>query len=121
MLIDVRTHGFAVTEAISTHCQHRIEAALKFAAERISSVMVQLSDINGERHGGDDKACHITIRLRATRMAVVEATHHNLYVAIDQAAAKAKAILSKKLSRWLRMHHRPERGVERWHARLAHR
>ena len=75
--------------------------------------MVQLSDINGERHGGDDKACHIAIRLRAMRIAVVEAIHRNLYVAIDQAAVKAKAVLSKKLSRWLRVHHRRERGVER--------
>jgi ribosome-associated translation inhibitor RaiA len=121
VLIDVRSHGFAVTDALSNHCAARVEAALKFAAERITSVMVQLSDINGERHGGDDKACHIAIRLRAMRMAVVEAIHRNLYVAIDQAAVKAKAVLSKKLSRWLRVHHRPERGVERWHARLAHR
>lgn len=99
MHIEIHGRGFAITEAISSHTRKRIERALGFAAERIPVVAVRLSDINGAQHGGEDKNCHITLRVRAMALKAVQATHRDLYAAIDLAVAKAKAVVTRTISR----------------------
>ena len=72
------------------------------AGERaIQRVTVRLSDINGPR-GGEDKRCHIALRLKGLPRLVIEDTEADLYVAIDRAAERAGRTVQRRLARQLR-------------------
>ncbi len=91
--------SFELTDAIVQHVEGRIKLSLGTASDRIDAVFVRLSDINGNR-GGVDKCCRITVRLRHLRSnVVVEAVDRDLYVAVNQAAARAKHALWRQLKR----------------------
>jgi ribosome-associated translation inhibitor RaiA len=59
---------------------------------------VRLSDVNGPR-GGEDKRCHIEVRLRGMPDVVIVDTEADLYVAIDRATERAGRALVRRLER----------------------
>ena len=103
MLIDTRTIGFGLTEAILRHAEARVESALGFAARHVPHVTVRLDDVNGESRGGADKRCRIVARLggRSHRTLATDAVHADLYAAIDAAAAKVRHAALRETKRLL--------------------
>ena len=89
MLIDTRAMGFALTDAILRHVEARVGAALGPFARRVLKVTVRLDDVNGDR-GGIDKRCSIVVALRRHGVAIAEATHADLYAAVDEAARRVR-------------------------------
>jgi putative sigma-54 modulation protein len=114
MRMTVFGRSFELTEAIVRHVEGRVRLSLGAAAERIESVSVRLSDVNGPR-GGEDKRCRVVVYLRQGRDVVTEAVDGDLYAAVDAAVGRAKEAV------WRFVHRR--RTLRRQYAyrsRLAH-
>lgn len=89
MLIDTRSFGFALTDAILRHVEARVEAALSISSRQVLRVTVRLDDVNADR-GGLDKRCRIVVALRRDRTFAADAVREDLYDAIDCAAQKVR-------------------------------
>jgi ribosomal subunit interface protein len=100
MLIDTRTMGFTLTDAIRRHVEARVESALGAFAGRILKVTVRLDDVNAGR-GGIDKRCGIIVALRRQQVAVAEATDADLYAAVDQATSRVRRSVVRATKRHL--------------------
>jgi ribosome-associated translation inhibitor RaiA len=87
MLIDIQTHGFALTDSLRDYTGRRLRFALARVAEQVRRIKVDLSDINGPR-GGIDKRCRIRAAFRGLEAVLVEDTEADLYLAIDRAAGR---------------------------------
>jgi ribosome-associated translation inhibitor RaiA len=99
MVIDTRTIGFGMTDAILRHAQSRVESALGFAARHVLRVTVRLDDVNGEGRGGADKRCRVVATLGRHRTVTAAAVDADLYAAIGAAAAKARHATLRALKR----------------------
>jgi ribosome-associated translation inhibitor RaiA len=98
MVIDTRALGFRLTDAILSHVEGRVDAALGFAARRVVRVTVRLDDVNGD-HGGPDKRCRVVVTLRHHRTVTVEDVGADLYAAVDAAAHKARHAVLREVKR----------------------
>ena len=99
MRLNQFSQGFELTAAIAAHVDSRVQLALATAGDQIDTVTVRLADINGSR-GGEDKRCRIVVSLRnSSRTVVVDATHADLYTAVDDATAAAKEAVWRGLQR----------------------
>jgi hypothetical protein len=58
--------SFEFSPALSAHIEHRINHALRAHAAHIKWVVLRLSDVNGPRHGADDKLTRIDISLNSS-------------------------------------------------------
>jgi ribosome-associated translation inhibitor RaiA len=54
MQIDIYTRNFALTDALRSHAEQRLQCALSYCEDRIKLVVMQLSDLDVP-HGGADK------------------------------------------------------------------
>ncbi len=98
MRIRIQGLSFELTDAIVRHIEGRIKLSLGTASDQIAAVSVRLKDINGPR-GGADKRCRIVVRLRPLRSIIVEAVGRDLYATVDEAAARAKEAVWRRLKR----------------------
>ena len=98
MLIDTRAIDFALTYAIQRHVESRVEAALGAVARWVVGVTARLEDINADR-GGIDKRCRLVAALRRRGVVVAEATHADLYAAVDEAAARIRRSATRAVTR----------------------
>ena len=98
MHIDIQARSFSLTDALCEHIKRRLGFALSARDEHIQRVLVRLSDINGPR-GGDDKHCHIQVKLSHLPDVVIEDTEADLYDAIDRAAERAGRTVGRRLTR----------------------
>lgn len=114
MKINFFSPSFGLTPAIVQHIETRLSMALATASGQIDHIIVRVEDINGKR-GGIDKQCRITVRHQYLPTFTVEATHHDLYMAITEATSKVKENLWRHLlrRRTLRRRHlkRPQRQM----------
>lgn len=95
MQMDIQCRGFDLTEGLRDYAQKRLAYSLSHGDAHIGRVMVRLSDINGPR-GGEDKRCHLEVRLKGLPEVVIEDTQADLYVAIDRAAERAGRTLARR-------------------------
>jgi putative sigma-54 modulation protein len=94
MLVHVRAQDDNLLAALTRHLKKRVRAALGPVANRISSVTLGVSDINGP-HGGADLRCVLTVDLAPKGSVRAEATDSDLLSAVGRALARARrAILS---------------------------
>ncbi len=98
MQINIQSRSFSLTDALREHIKRRLGFALSTRDEHIQRVMVRLSDINGPR-GGNDKQCHIQVRLSHLPDVIIEDTEADMYAAIDRAADRAGRTVGRRLSR----------------------
>ena len=89
MRIETRTIGFSSTPAIRRHVEARVESALRPAARRVSVVTARLEDVNADR-GGADKRCLLVAVMPRSGAVVAQATHADLYIAVNEAAARLR-------------------------------
>ena len=98
MLIDTRSFGFPLTDAIRRHVEARVESALSISSRQVLRVTVRLDDVNAGR-GGVDKRCRVVVALRHDRTFAADAVRENLYDAVDRAARKARVGVRRALKR----------------------
>lgn len=99
MKIDIRTHGFALTDAIRDHVERRLRFALARADAYVRQVAVHLADIEGPS-GGIGKRCRVQVRLKPGVDLLVEDTEAGLYAAVDRAADRVgRSVVRRVTSR----------------------
>ncbi|MFZ3035777.1 MAG: HPF/RaiA family ribosome-associated protein [Rugosibacter sp.] len=98
MQMDIQCRGFDLTDGLRDYVKKRLAYSLNCGDGHIMRVVVRLADINGPR-GGEDKRCHLGLRLKGLPEVVVEDTEADLYVAIDRAAERAGRALARCLAR----------------------
>ncbi len=98
MQVDIQSRNFTLTDGLRDYLTKRLAYGLTAGDAAIGRVMVRLSDVNGPR-GGEDKRCHIEVRLRGIPDVVIEDTQTDLYVAIDRATERAGRALMRRLGR----------------------
>jgi putative sigma-54 modulation protein len=110
MRLNQFAQGFALTNAIATHVEDRVQLALATASGEIRTVAVRMTDINGAK-GGQDKRCRVVVALRKLGTVVVQAVHADLYAAIDKAVSAAREAVARHLKRrrTLQREHGPRR------------
>jgi putative sigma-54 modulation protein len=99
---------FELSPALNAHIERRIDHALRAHADHIKCVVLQLSDVNGPRHGADDKLTRIDITLHPTGSVVTSARSEDVYVSVTRAAACTRAAVGRRI-RELKQHARPRR------------
>lgn len=98
MQMDIQCRGFALTEGLRDYAKKRLACSLSHGEAHVGRVIVRLSDINGPR-GGEDKRCHLELRLKGLPEVVIEDIQADLYLAIDRAADRAGRTLARQLER----------------------
>jgi ribosomal subunit interface protein len=98
MQIDIQARDFSLTQSLRSHVERRLGFALGPRYDRISRILVRLSDINGPR-GGRDKRCRLHLVMPGRANVVIEDTRADLYAAIDCAADRAARTVARKLAR----------------------
>jgi ribosome-associated translation inhibitor RaiA len=98
MKVEIRTHGFALTESLRSYAEKRVRFGMDWARHDVSQVLFSLTDVNGPR-GGNDKRCQLRIPLPGMRDIVIVDTAGDPYVTIDRAIDRAARTLERRLSR----------------------
>lgn len=98
MQVDIQARGFALTEALRSHCERRMRFAIGPGASRLQGVTVRMADENGPR-GGVDKRCTVKAVMPGAPAIVIAQDDVDLYVAIDRAADRLSRTLSRRLAR----------------------
>ena len=110
MLIDIRTVGFTLTDAIRSHVEERTATALGWAGRFIGKVTVRLEDVNADR-GGIDKRCRIVADVKRRQPIITEVVSNDLYAAIDEAESRMRQVARRRLERRISLQrkipHRP--------------
>jgi putative sigma-54 modulation protein len=99
---------FEFSPALSAHIERRIDHALRAHADHIKYLVLRLSDVNGPRHGADDKLTRIDITLDPTGSVVTSARSDDVYVSVTRAAARARAAVGRRIQQ-LQQQARPRR------------
>ena len=98
MHIEIRAKEFTLTDGIRLHIERRLGFALDRFAQRIRAIRVCVGDVNGPRHGADDKCCRLAVRL-AHKLVVLEERAADLYEAIDRAAHRVRKMIARAVKR----------------------
>lgn len=98
MTIMIYARGLDLTDGIEDHVHRRLRYALGRFSDRLTRVVVRLSDVNGPR-GGVDKRCLVTVGVPGQPDVVVKASKTDFYSAVDRAASGAGRSLVKRLKR----------------------
>ena len=110
MQVDIQSRDLTLTNGLRDYLTKRLAYGLTAGDAAIRRVIVRLTGVNGPRVG-DDKRCHIEVRLRGIPDVVIEDTQTDLYVAIDRATERAGRALVRRLG-WRRAFAPPARGGE---------
>jgi putative sigma-54 modulation protein len=102
MHIEIRAKDFTLTDGIRLHIERRLGFALDRFSRGVRAVLVWVGDVNGHKHGADDKYCRLAVRL-TRRQVVLEERAADLYVAIDRWVHR----VSKKIAREMKRAYRP--------------
>lgn len=108
MRIEIQSGNIRITKRLMMFLRKRIEFALGRFQDRIQTVQVRLSDINGPK-GGVDKRCQIQLKLPAQKDVVVTTKAHRLDLAIGKTASRSARALSRAVGK-----RRSRRKAERY-------
>ncbi len=98
MNIDIRSQGFATSDALAGHAQRRMFFVMSRYSDRIVRVQMRLGDCNGPR-GGVDKFCRVQVYLADAPVAVIHDTGVDLYDVIDRATDRVGRVVARHLDR----------------------
>ena len=98
MIINIRTRGLSLSDALRQHIEACLAAATRPFGRVVSGVTVRLTDVNAGR-GGDDQRCRLVAVLPQRRLIVTESLHADAYTAIEQACSRMRRAISHALGR----------------------
>ena len=96
MQLDIQSRGFPLSEVLAAYVKRRLIATLSARDQRIQSIRVRLSDINGSG-GGIDKCCQLHIDLAGTSSVTARETAADIYAAIDMANERLGHCFARRL------------------------
>ena len=98
MKIQIRKRRVEVSDALRAYVERRLGFALGRFGERLGSVTVRFSDVNGDR-GGVDKRCQIDVDLRPLGSVQAAVTETGPFAAADRAAGLVSRSVVKAIKR----------------------
>ncbi len=98
MTTTIHARGFELTDGIHDHVQRRVRTAVGRFGDKLTRVVVRLTDVNGPR-GGVDKRCLVTVTVPGQSDLVVKALKTDLYAAVDCATGSVARTLARRLKR----------------------
>ena len=96
--LDVRAHGFSLTDALYQYAREHIAAKLARHARSIQAVIIRFDDINGTK-GGVDKRCRIEVLIRGRKPIVTQELDQDLRAAMDRAADRSEVAVTRAIER----------------------
>jgi len=98
MRIDIQARHIKVTRSLLRVVRRHLAFAFNRFQDRIQSVQVRLSDINGPK-GGVDKECRIQVTIPKGREIIVKGQSKRLDLAISTTATRSARALAKQLGK----------------------
>lgn len=98
MAFDVRGVKYELGDELRDYIERRLAFALGRIGDRVDSVMVRLSDVNGPR-GGVDKRCLIAVALRPRGVVRIEDSGHDPFALVARAARRVGQTVHRALGR----------------------
>ena len=96
--LDVRAHGFGLTDALQAYATEHIAGKLAKHARDIQTVVVRFDDVNGSK-GGTDKVCEVEVLLPGGNPIIVSELDYDLRAAMDRAADRVEEAVTRALGR----------------------
>lgn len=88
------------SDALETHVEEQLQAAVGRFAERLTRIEVHISDENSPtKHGADDKRVLLEARPAGRKPVTVEERTDDLYSAVKGAVTKLQRVLQKRLEK----------------------
>jgi ribosomal subunit interface protein len=98
MQIEIQVHAEKPGE-LRSYIERRLSVALDRFMDRLGTVEVRISDVNGPQ-GRVDKSCEIRVQLsRSGVLLIQEARDANVYASIDSAVERISRSFSRHLER----------------------
>jgi ribosomal subunit interface protein len=98
MSMYIQARGFSLTNALEQAVMTSLDAITERHQE-ISNIEVRLEDVNGTRHGGNDKRCSIMVYMPKLPAIVIRSIDADMYQAIRQCASRLKHQLDRTNAR----------------------
>lgn len=120
--IHIRPGNLQTSSAIEARVHRKLAGAFRRYGAKMTAVEVHFEDVNGQKHGGEDTRCVMEARVNGRIPIAVRAGAGDLYAAIDAAARKLDAAISRVVDRRharARRRLRQERGGDDAQARSA--
>ncbi|MCC6678927.1 MAG: NAD-binding protein [Phycisphaerales bacterium] len=120
--IYIRPGNLQTSSAIEARVHRKLAGAFRRYGAKMTAVEVHFEDVNGQKHGGENTRCVMEARVNGRIPIAVRAGASDLYAAIDAAARKLDAAISKAVERRhtrARRRFRQERGRDDAPARSA--
>ncbi|MGH9382765.1 MAG: HPF/RaiA family ribosome-associated protein [Vicinamibacterales bacterium] len=99
MHINVRGQKRLISNALKSYTEGRVRSRLEHIAAPITSVVVQVADLNGPR-GGIDKRAGISARLLFGGPLYAEARGADAYDAVDRAVSRLVTGTARRIGRF---------------------
>jgi len=111
MTIETRQTNVPFSTSLREHVNHKLGQALGRFQDRLGRARVWVEDLNGPRHGHDDKLCRIVVEVEPREQIIAEATSDDPYTAVSLAVARLHRVVRRVIDRghWSRhgaRHHR---------------
>lgn len=93
-------NAFTSSDSLDRHIAKCLDHATRTHRSHVRHVEVRLSDVNGPRHGSEDKVTAIEIAVEPVGgLLVVRGRGADIYQSVSRAANRAKQALSRHASR----------------------
>ena len=92
-------HHITGTEALTERVESVVADAVAHFADRITRIEVHLNDVNGDKHGANDKRCMLEARVAGLKPIAVTHQAAHMAEALHGAAEKLERALGHALER----------------------
>ena len=99
MILQLNFSNLTPTPAIEGHIETRVQSALRRFASRLTRVEVHVADLNGQKHGTDDKRVVIEARPAGMDPISVESRGADLYEVVRAGTRKLRDVLARTTER----------------------
>ena len=98
MKMQLRTKGIPITQALEAHIERRVRFALSRFGQKIRSVTVRLTDLNGPK-GGEDIQCKILAYMTPGEGVIVNDRSEDPFTAVARASERIGHSISRRVRR----------------------
>lgn len=97
--IHIRPGNLQTSPAVEAWVRRKLAGAIRRHGSKMTAVEVHFEDVNGPKHGAADARCVMEARVNGRKPVAVEARAQDLYAAIDAAARKLDAGITRAVER----------------------
>jgi ribosomal subunit interface protein len=97
--IHIRPGNLQTSAAVEARVHRKLASTFRRYGAKMTAVEVHFEVVNGQKHGGEDTCCVMEARVNGRIPIAVRAGASDLYAAIDAAARKLDAAISKVVER----------------------